>query len=121
MGISYLDKAIIFLLPILVLTLFKENKVYVSIEYIYSIVVVILPFIGLGLNGYFFYNFRNSDSRREVVSRLVKTFYTVYLIFFFIGIGLVLFHYYIIPFEDYIAFIISRSLFLFAHVFLNVC
>ena len=54
MVLSYCDKAVIFLLPILVLQVFKDQTVYLSIEYIYSVTIVIIPFLDLGLVGYFF-------------------------------------------------------------------
>src|SRR5690606_39088827 len=80
MSLSYLDKAIIFLLPLLVFQFFKDEKVYVSIEYIYSVTTVIIPLIDLGLSGYFFYVYRNSKNHETTLKTFVKSFQRLYLL-----------------------------------------
>ena len=80
MVLSYCDKAVIFLLPILVLQIFKDQTVYLSIEYIYSVTIVIIPFLDLGLVGYFFYIYRNKEDKRKIVNEVTKIFHVVYFI-----------------------------------------
>ncbi len=118
-GLSYFDKMVIFLLPLAVLTLFEDKTVYVNIEYIYSIVVVAVPFLDLGLGGYFFYAYRNNDRPREVVSSLLKTFHIIYIAVFVIGLCLIGIHYFIYPYEDHIVYIVFRSVFILTFTFLT--
>src|SRR5690606_29574424 len=94
MALSYLDKAIIFLLPLLVFQFFKDQRVYVSIEYIYSVTTVIIPLIDLGLSGYFFYAYRNSDNLEATLKTFVQTFQRLYLLLSIIGLGFITVNYY---------------------------
>jgi len=117
MSLSYLDKAIIFLLPLLVFQFFKDEKVYVSIEYIYSVTTVIIPLIDLGLSGYFFYVYRNSKNHETTLKTFVKSFQRLYLLISCIGLGFIVVNYYGFEYEPFIIFIVSRLLFVLATVF----
>lgn len=119
MALSYFDKAVIFLLPILVLQLFKDQMVYLSIEYIYSITIVIIPFLDLGLAGYFYYIYRNKKNKREIVTEITKIFHIVYVILFLLGAGIICIHYLIYSIDDYIVYIVSRAIFLSTFAFLS--
>jgi O-antigen/teichoic acid export membrane protein len=110
---------VIFLLPLAVLTLFKDKTVYVSIEYIYSIVVVVIPFLDLGLGSYFFYAYRNNDNSKKVVSEILKTFHLLYISVLTLGTVLIAVHYLIYPFEKYIIYVVSRSIFVLTFTFLT--
>lgn len=119
MALSYFDKAVIFLLPILVLQLFKDQTVYLSIEYIYSVTIVVIPFLDLGLAGYFYYIYRNKEDKQAILKKVLRIFHLLYGVLFIIGILLVAIHYFIFPFDDYIIYIVSRALFLCAFAFLS--
>lgn len=119
MALSYLDKAVIFLMPLAVLSFFDEQLIYIQIEYIYSVVAVIVPFLDMGLSGYFFYLYRNKSHGKEVIQGLIMTFQYIYFIIFLLGVLAIAIHYYIFPFEDYIIFIVSRSLFISVFTFLT--
>ena len=118
-ALSYFDKAIIFLLPLLAFHFFKDQQVYVSIEYIYSVTTVIVPLIDLGLSGYFFYAYRDSENQEKVLKDFLNTFQRLYLLVSFIGLCLIAINYYIFGFEEFIVFIVSRLLFVLASVFLS--
>lgn len=118
-GLSYFDKIVIFLLPLIVLSLFEDKTVYINIEYIYSLVVVIVPFLDLGLSGYFFYAYRNNDSFRKVIADVIKLFHFIYLGVFIIGIGLIGVHYFVFPFEKHIIYVVFRSIFILTFTFLT--
>lgn len=117
MALSYLDKAIVFLLPLLVFQFFKDQKIYITIEYIYSITTVVIPLIDLGLSGYFFYAYRNSDDKEFTVKIFVKSFQRLYIVVSFLGIGLIALNYFSFEFEPFIVFIVFRLLFVLATVF----
>tara|TARA_B110000046_G_scaffold164711_1_gene180494 strand:+ start:37802 stop:38995 length:1194 start_codon:yes stop_codon:yes gene_type:complete len=119
MALSYFDKAVIFLLPILVLQLFKDQTVYLSIEYIYSVTIVIIPFLDLGLVGYFFYIYRNKEDKRQIVNEVTKIFHIVYFILFALGLGIICVHYYVFSIDDNIIYIVSRAIFLSTFAFLS--
>ncbi|PCJ23214.1 MAG: hypothetical protein COA97_12105 [Flavobacteriales bacterium] len=118
-GLSYFDKMVIFLLPLAVLALFKDKTVYVSLEYIYSIVLIVVPFLDLGLGGYFYYAYRNNNNPRLVIIQLLKTFHLIFLSIFCIGVALIAVHYLAYPFEEYIVYVVSRSIFVLAFTFLT--
>lgn len=117
MMLSYVDKAIIFLLPLLVFHFFKNQKVYVSIEYIYSVTTVIIPLIDLGLSGYFFYAYRNSNNHEKTLKVFIKSFQRLYLLVALMGVSLIVLNFFGFEFEKYIVFIVSRLLFVLATVF----
>lgn len=117
MALSYLDRAVVFLLPLLVFQMFRDQLVYVSIEYIYSVSTVVIPLIDLGLAGYFFYAYRNTKDKNELIKLFLNSFKILYLLISFIGVCLIVFHYLGHDFEDYIVFIISRLLFVVSTVF----
>lgn len=117
MALSYFDKAVIFLLPLLVFQLFKDQKVYVSIEYIYSVTTVIIPLIDLGLSGYFFYAYRNSKNHETTLKTFVKSFQRLYLLICCIGLCFIAVNYFSFEYEPFIVFIVSRLLFVLATVF----
>lgn len=119
MALSYFDKAIIFLLPLLVLQLFKDQTVYLSIEYIYSITIVVIPFLDFGLGGYFYYIYRNKVDKRKIVNEITKLFHIIYFGLFVIGIGIIFVHYYVYPIDDYIIYIVARAIFLCTFAFLS--
>ncbi|PKB42613.1 hypothetical protein AX016_0781 [Cellulophaga sp. RHA19] len=118
MALSYLDKAIIFLLPLIVLYFFKDKTVYVTIEYIYSVTVVVIPLLDFGLSGYFFYAYRNSKNHEETIKIFVSVFKRLYLLISLTGILFITIHYCGFEFEKYIIFIVFRLLFVLATTFL---
>lgn len=118
MALSYFDKAIIFLLPIVVLFFFNDKTIYLSIEYIYSVTLVAVPLLDLGLSGYFFYAYRNSTCHKETTKNFVVVFQSLYLCLFLVGIGLIFLNHYIFDFEELIIFIVTRILFVLSTTFL---
>ena len=110
---------VIFLLPLAVLQLFQDQSVYITIEYIYSVVIIIIPFLDLGISGYFFYAYRNASNYRRIVADILKIFHLIYLSLMLLGIGFILVHYFLIPFEEYIVYIVFRSLFVLVFTFLT--
>ena len=118
-GLSYFDKMVIFLLPLAVLQLFQDKSVYVNIEYIYSIVVILVPFLDFGICGYFFYAYRNSDNHRKVITEIVKVFHMTYLSLMSIGLLLISIHFFLFSFEEHIIYIVFRSLFVLVFTFLT--
>ncbi len=119
MALSYFDKAVIFLLPILVLQMFGDQSVYLSIEYIYSITIVIIPFLDLGLGSYFYYIYRNTGHKRAIINKSIKIFHLLYFILCCIGCILIAIHYFVVPIDQYIVYITSRAIFLATFAFLS--
>lgn len=117
-SLSYLDKAIVFLVPLFVLYFFKDKAEYVFIEYIYSIVLILVPFLDFGLSGYFYFEYRSSKNKRKSIVSIITTFFAIYIVLFLVGIILIFTHYFIYPFEPYIVYIVFRVLFLVSFAFL---
>ena len=61
---NYVDKFLVFLLPLVVLYITKSMDTYNKIEYIYSIANVILPFFGF-IASYAFYGYKISREKGE--------------------------------------------------------
>jgi hypothetical protein len=118
-ALSYFDKAIIFLVPLTVLFLFKEKAVYVELEYIYSIVIVCVPVLGLGLPGYFFFNYRKVKFKREAIIKIMRSFHVLYICLFVLGLLVIFVHYIVYSFEKHIFLIVARTLFILTVTFLS--
>jgi len=116
--LSYFDKVVVFLVPLLVLYFFKEKTEYVSIEYIYSIVLVAVPLLDLGISGFFYYDYRKSINKRASIIKIIKTFFSWFNVLFFIGIILIVVHYFFYTIDEYLIYIVFRVLFLIAFSFL---
>ncbi|UOB19418.1 hypothetical protein [Abyssalbus ytuae] len=117
--LSYFDKTIIFLIPLLVLYLFNNKSLYVSVEYIYSFVLVIVPFLDFGLSGYFFYYYREHKNKKAAILAVFNLFTLLYITLFLFGIMIILIHYLWFSFEKYILYIVFRCLFLVLFMFLS--
>ena len=118
MALSYVDKAVIFLLPIIVLFFFRDKTVYVSIEYIYSITIVLIPLIDVGLSTYFFYQYRNSNDHNKTVETFKNVFQRLYLVISFLGLFAILLNLFVFEYEKFIVFIVFRVLFVLVTTFL---
>ena len=119
MALSYFDKAVIFFLPIIVLTFFQDKAEYLSVEFIYSVSIVIIPFLDLGLVNYFYYVYRQKEGGAQIISKINNIYRLVFLSAFALGGGFIVIHYTVYPINDLIVFIIFRSLFLSAVAFLS--
>ncbi|NDP22194.1 MAG: hypothetical protein GZ091_14100 [Paludibacter sp.] len=86
--LNYIDKFIAFSLPLVVLYISKNQQIYNDIEYIFSIASIAVVFFDLGINTYYFYGFKESDSRIEYIEK-VREYFSVLLMFYEI-IGLLI-------------------------------
>lgn len=79
---SYLDKALVFLLPVIVLYVSQSESAYNDVEYICSIANIVVPFLTF-ISAYSFYGYKVSDDKHGFVEH-----YRVYssLTILFIGI-----------------------------------
>jgi len=73
-AINYVDKALFFILPLLVLELLNDKSTYNTIEYIYSIASIIATFVDGGGRSYYFFAYRNTENRRGLVIRKFRLF-----------------------------------------------
>lgn len=118
-SLSYLDKAIIFLVPLLILYLFDSKSTYITVEYIYSFVLIAVPFLDFGLTGYFYFHYRESKNKRASILAVTNVFFIVYFLLFALGVLLIAVNYFIYPLEEYIVYIVFRSLFVTLFMFLT--
>ena len=79
--LNFIDKILIFILPLIVLKLYDDKDLYNSIEYIYSIAVVIVIFFDFGLKNYTFYFLKKSSNIDNDIKKIEDTFY-FFLLFF---------------------------------------
>lgn len=64
--LSYIDKAIAFVLPLLVLYIGKDKACYNTIEYIYSIAIIVVTPYGLHSGAFFYYE--AADDKRHYLA-----------------------------------------------------
>lgn len=84
--LNYVDKFIVFLLPLVVLYLTKDKGCYNSIEYIYSIANVILPFF-LYISAYCFYGYKELNGDNLVYIKEYREYSSfTYLVILIIGL-----------------------------------
>ncbi|MDO1502195.1 hypothetical protein Q2T40_18840 [Winogradskyella maritima] len=111
MALSYFDKAIIFLIPLLVFKFFDDAAIYLNIEYIYSVSTVVIPLVDLGLSSYFYYAYRHSEDRKATQQKFTRNFNVLFLTLSSIGLGLILFQKNDLVDIIFIEFIVVRVLF----------
>jgi len=116
---NLLDKAIIVLLPFVVLHLFEEQEKYIQLEYIISIVNIIATISDLGLNGYMFFLYQQSANKTNAIKTSRQISEVIFMLLLVIGICVILFHFYIQPLHFLILFIIIRVLFNYIITFLT--
>lgn len=83
MALNYLDKALIFLTPMFILFLFNSDELYVELESIYSLAIVLIPILDLGMSGFAFYEYKHKE---KDVNKLLSRFGRYYVLLFFISI-----------------------------------
>lgn len=79
--LNLIDKILIFSLPLIILKLYNDKNLYNSLEYIYSIAVIILIFFDFGLKNYTFYFLKKSTNINNDINKIENTFYFFLLIF----------------------------------------
>ncbi len=117
--LSYLDKGIIFLVPLIVLNLFLSKEEYIVVEYIYSFSIIIIPFLDLGINGYIFYGYRERNYSKRVLVDLIKVFEKLFIVLSILGLLLILFNRTVFLIDDYLELIIIRSLYVMSFGFIT--
>lgn len=115
MALNYLDKALIFLTPMFILFLFESDKLYVELESIYSLAIVLIPILDLGMSGFAFYEYKHKE---KDVNKLLSRFGRYYLLLFAISIAHVGFNYFFLSSTLYILVNI-RCLYTIAITFLS--
>lgn len=86
--VNYIDKFLVFLLPMLVLYITKSKDIYNTIEYVYSIANIIVPFFGF-ISSYAFYGYKISQKEGDLnYINSYKAFQTIMLVFLFM-VGIV--------------------------------
>jgi hypothetical protein len=116
---NLLDKAIIVLLPFVVLNLFEEQEKYIQLEYIISTVNIIATISDLGLNGYMFFLYQQSVNKTDAIKTSRQISEVIFILLLIIGACIFIFHIYIQPLHFLILFIIIRALFNYITTFLT--
>lgn len=111
--LNIMDKGLIFLIPIVILFLFKDQELYNKMEYIYAISSMLMIFLDFGIKNYIFYNFKNSRDKANLLKEnrvfvnFLLYFYSI-IIFFLIIVNELCFS----NFDLYLyVFIFVRSLY----------
>lgn len=87
-ALNYLDKLLIFLTPLAVLSLYHDRSLYNEVEYIYSIAAVVAVPMEFGLANYFLFAYRESGDRGGLVERARYAFllsFAIYVVVVAIG------------------------------------
>ncbi|MEK7775558.1 MAG: hypothetical protein AAB305_06715 [Candidatus Zixiibacteriota bacterium] len=86
--LNYIDKAVTFVVPLIVLYLFGNRALYNEVEYIFSIGAVAAVLIDLGVSSYFLYAYRSADDKVALVNQVEAHFHLLFVLWS--GIGLLL-------------------------------
>lgn len=114
---NIIDKAIVFVLPFSVLTIFNAKTDYISIEYIISVVNIIATFADFGLNGYMFYMYQLSPNKKKAIDTAKNTTNNIYLLLCVLSIVLLIVDRYFVSIHYLLVFIIIRLLYTFLNQF----
>ena len=89
--LNYVDKFLVFLLPLAVLYITQDRDTYNSIEYVYSIANVISPFF-VFFSSYAFYGYKLSSEESEAdYIKAYRSYSTLFIIIvFFLGVCIAL-------------------------------
>jgi len=88
--LNIVDKGLIFLIPIIILFLFKDQELYNKIEYIYAISSMLMIFLDFGIKNYIFYNFKKSRDKANLLKEnrvfinFLLYFYSIIILFLII-------------------------------------
>jgi hypothetical protein len=116
---NLLDKAIIVLLPFVVLNLFHEQEKYIQLEYIISTVNIIATVSDLGLNGYLFFLYQQSVNKTDALGTGRQISEVIFMLLVLVGAGVILFHSFVSPLHFLVLFIVIRALFNYLITFLT--
>jgi hypothetical protein len=78
--LNYIDKAVTFLVPLMVLYLFGDRPLYNEVEYIFSIGAVATVLIDLGVSSYLLYAYRTSDDKGALVNKVESHFHLLFVL-----------------------------------------
>jgi len=84
--LNYIDKALSFGVPLIVLWVFSDKAIYNEIEYIYSIGLVVAVLIELGVRNYFLYAYRETQDRDLLSERVFSVFLLQFAIYSLLSI-----------------------------------
>jgi hypothetical protein len=79
--LNVLDKLVAYITPLLLLHFFNNNSLYNTIEFVYSIALIINIFIDFGTRGYMTYSFRFHKNKKEYTFSIIKLFNLLLIIY----------------------------------------
>ena len=110
---NFIDKLLLFLLPLILLKYIEEVIVYNAVEYIFSISAIVVIFLDIGMKNFLFYKFKiekNTKNTLKVIENNFIFYYFFFNLFIFFFFFLIQF---IFNIENVlIYFIIIKSLYL---------
>ena len=79
--LNVLDKLVAYITPLLLLHFFNNNSLYNTIEFVYSIALIINIFIDFGTRGYMTYSFRFYKNKKDYTFSIIKLFNLLLIIY----------------------------------------
>lgn len=110
--LNYLDKFIVFSLPLLVLYISKDQQIYNNIEYIFSIAGILISFIDLGIGSYLFYGFKETEDKANYIIKIKQYFGLILIIYEIIALILIPLYFIFNGIGILLPFIFIRALYL---------
>lgn len=86
-ALNYVDKGLSFAIPLIVLWMFEDKKLYNEIEYIYSIAAVLSVLIEVGVRNYSLYAYKIATDREQLTRDVKGIFLFQFAVY--VGIGIV--------------------------------
>lgn len=83
--LNYIDKLLLFILPLLVIFISKKEQEYNDIEYVLSISNIIVPILNF-ITIYAFYGYRQADNKNSFPSRVQGYFFIITIIYCILGL-----------------------------------
>lgn len=84
--LNYLDKALSFAVPLVVLWIFADKEIYNEIEYVFSVAAILAVVIELGVRNYFLYAYKESTDRDGLVAEVRAGFLFQFAVYFALGL-----------------------------------
>ena len=81
--LNVLDKLVAYITPLLLLYFFDDKNLYNTIEFIYSISLILNIIIDFGTRGYMTYSFRFYKNKKKYTFKIIKIFNLLLVIYIF--------------------------------------
>lgn len=118
--LNYIDKLLVFLAPLIILSVFGDKTIYNDIEYVYSLSAIMLVILDFGITNNLLYEYRSTDDEDKLVNRVVSYFRIQILFYLLISISLLIYSVITGKGEELLFYVMVRAIYSYFISFYNL-